>query len=94
MKHVEDIFKHPAMVIAALVIAIVSGIANIKFSTDPAARPKAFTSDDGSSMRVDLSSQIQENRDDVDTLRRDLKAFREEQVRNTLLIQQLVNKVK
>ena len=41
--NVEDIAKHPLVFAATLVAIGVSSVANIKLSTDPTARPGAYT---------------------------------------------------
>lgn len=43
----EDFYKHPLVVATTLVFAIVTGIINLKLSTDPNSRPDPFTGTEG-----------------------------------------------
>lgn len=65
----EDIVKHPIVILVALALVGASSLVNLKLSTDPAARPDSFTGSDARELEALLEGQIQENRDDIDTIR-------------------------
>ena len=99
MEELLKFFKPQSLIIVLLAGIGVTNVVNIKLSTDPSViRPDAYTGSkakaDNDILRAELAGQIQENRDDVDVLRHSLKAFREEQIRNTLLIKLIRKEVK
>ena len=75
----EDLLKHPALVIVTLVIAVASGAYNFKLSTDPAARADSFTGEQGSLLR-----------DRIDYIEGMQRVIREEQVKVMLRLDTVI----
>jgi len=87
--------KHPTLIVLLLAGIGITNIANLKLSTDPTVvRPDPYTGQqakaDNAELRAEFLGVIQENRDDIDVLRHKIEQFREEQIRNTLKIKNLM----
>ena len=104
MEELLKLFKSQTLIVILLAGIGVTNIANLKLSTDQTVvRPDPQTGEDSDRQHKELRAEflgvVQENRDDVDSIRERLErmtlrvnAIREEQIENTLLVKQLKNK--
>lgn len=57
----EDLIKHPIVVLIALAAVGLSSLVNIKLSTDPHARPDPYTGTQADARKVEVDRRLLEN---------------------------------
>ena len=57
----EDLIKHPLVVLVAWALVGISSLANLKLSTDPTARPDPFTGTQGTELERRIDRLEREN---------------------------------